>query len=90
MEVAYACYTFYVLNNHLLACVVVQACHEKLHYHLVIYLKMLILFDVYKCFACMCICVPCAWSAHIEQKRTLDPLELELQMVIIYDLGDRN
>ena len=39
---------------------------------------------------CMCINVPGACSTQRGQKRASDPLELELQMVVSYQVSDGN
>lgn len=46
--------------------------------------------NVYRCFACMHIYVPHDLSACGVQKRALDSLEKELQMVVSYHMGTRN
>ena len=45
----------------------------------------LVLFYVYECFACMYIC-----TVRLSEKRVLDSLKLELQMVVGCYIGDRN
>jgi len=46
-----------------------------------------ILFYVYGCLACTCVCTTCGPGAHRDQKRASDPLVLELQMIasFLYD-----
>jgi hypothetical protein len=48
-------------------------------------------FYMYGCFACMCICVPHAHSAHWGQRRESDFLEPELQRAVIHhvDIGNQ-
>lgn len=46
-----------------------------------------LLFYVYKCFACVCICVLQACGAHGSQKRASDLMELELQVVVSCHVG---
>lgn len=41
-------------------------------------------------FACMCIYVPCEYLVPEDQKKALDPLGLELQVVINDRVGARN
>lgn len=43
--------------------------------------KRFIFYFVYVSFACMYVCMPCAWSACWDQKRALNSLELKLQTV---------
>ena len=45
-----------------------------------------ILFIVYYCFACMCVCAPHAYMVPASHK-VLDPLKLELQMVVNHCVG---
>ena len=57
----------------------------------VLFLKMyLLLFYVYECFAWMYVCTSHVYCAHGSQKRELDVLELELQVIVSHyaDAGD--
>jgi len=47
------------------------------------------LFHTYECFAHVYICVPCVCSTLGDQKSVSDPLALELQMVVCYNMGCR-
>jgi hypothetical protein len=42
---------------------------------------------MYVCFACMCVCAPCVYSAHRGHQKMSDPLGLQLQMVVICHMG---
>lgn len=46
---------------------------------------------IYRCSDCLCVCVPHVCSGHRGQERMMDPLELELQIVVGYpvDVGNQ-
>lgn len=46
------------------------------------FFKDLFLFYAYRCLSCTRVMVPCMCSAREVQKRTLDPLELEWQLLV--------
>lgn len=41
-------------------------------------------------FACVYICIPHSCIAYVGQKATLDPLELELEVVVSHHVGAEN
>ena len=71
-------------------------CHSKLHPEpekIILYLfllKYLFLVYVYEYLACMNACVSCECSACGGQKRTSNPLELELQTAVSPSVGAEN
>ena len=48
------------------------------------------LFLVFMCLAYVCICAPCVYSTQGVQKKELDPLELELEMITSLHVGSGN
>jgi len=45
---------------------------------------------VYVCIMYVCMCITCILGTHESQERTLDVLELELQMVVSHHVGSGN
>jgi hypothetical protein len=59
-------------------------------YLLIFFCLFCFLFYAYGCFACMDACAADACSAHIGQKRALDPLGPELQTVVSLEVDAGN